>query len=138
MKKSRLIRDVSNYLFKVINERAVAADIPLLRAIETGQTASAEFCQAYPCLFLACKSRELSTFWTRYDLTLGIAITGTTPQQAEEMGDAYEDILEDIYREDCHLGGLIIDIVDSTTISGSEINQCWFVYSELSIEVDNE
>ncbi len=138
MKKRELVERISEYLFSAINARAEEKDIPLLRAIETGQTASAEYAQAYPCLFLACKSREIEAFFTRYNFTLGIALTGTTPQQAEEYGDAYEDILEDIYRNDCHLGGLVYDIVDSSTISGSELNQCWFVYSEMTVEVENE
>lgn len=138
LSKRELVSSVSEYLLTVLNAKAAEKEIPQIVDTENGQTGSIEFSKGYPTLFVACNGRTLNGYFTDYDFTVGIALTAPTPELAEEYGDCWEDILEDIYRNDCHLGGLVLDIADSATISGQQEGGCWFVYSQMAVEMQNE
>lgn len=136
--KRNLVESVGEYLLNALNKRAIEAEIPPIVAVVNGQTESLEYATQYPALFIACTGRTLNGYFTDYEFSLGIALTAPTPELAEAYGDEWEDIVEDIYRHDCSLGGLVVDIVDSTSISGQQTAGMWFVASEMTLEVQNE
>ena len=136
--KHELIEGVSQYLYDTLNEKGAEKNIPTLRKLVRGQTGSAEFTTDYPCLFVACDGREVDGYFTRYDLSVGIALTAANMTEAEEFGDTWEDILEEIYRTDCSLGGLVLDITGVQTISGKMETGVWMVYSNITVEVQCE
>ena len=138
LSKRELVKEVSRYLAESLNIRAMAAGIPPIAEVVNGQTESLELARRYPALFVACSGRTIDGYFTDYDFSVGIALTAPTPEMAEEYGDQWEDIIEDIYRNDCSLGGLIVDIKDSTSISGQQTAGMWFVASEMTVEMCNE
>lgn len=138
LSKRKLVEEVSRYLVEALNVRAMAAGIQPIVEVVNGQTESLEMARRYPALFVVCSGRTIDGYFTDYDFSVGIALTAPTPEMAEAYGDQWEDILEDIYRNDCSLGGLVVDIKGSTSISGQQASGMWFVASEMTVEMCNE
>ena len=136
MGKARLLKDMGDYLLGYLNDRAQEEHIESLSTVLTGQTATLGSAPVTPTLFLALPSREVNDKdFTTYHCSLGIVFPSPTPSQAEEWGDKWEDILEDLIRHDCSLGGLG-HITNADAIESAYSPAMGFVTVEMDVEVD--
>lgn len=136
MSKARLIKEMGDYLFLKLNTKAESEGLELLDDVLTGQTATLGTAPVTPTLFLAMPSREVNDRdFTTYHCSLGIVFPAPTPSQAEEWGDKWEDILEDLIRYDCEMDGLG-HITSADSIESAYSPAMGFVTVEFDMEVD--
>jgi hypothetical protein len=136
MSKARLLKDLGDYLLLWLNTRAEEEELEKLDDVLTGQTATLGTAPVTPTLFLALPSRAVEDKdFTIYHAQLGIVFPAPTPSQAEEWGDKWEDILEDLIRVNCELGGLG-HIASSDAIESAYSPAMGFVTVEFEVEVD--
>ena len=79
--------------------------------------------QAYPACLVQILSRDCGDYhYTDLRAGVGIALRGEEPEALEELGHTWEDIVEDVIREDRTLGDSVISTnalrVDSSFTSG--------------------
>ncbi len=136
MSKARLIKDLGDYLLLKLNTEAETEGLILLDSVLTGQTASLGSAPVTPTLFLALPSREVNDRdFTTYHAQLGIVYPTATPEEGEADGDKWEDIVEDLIRYDCTLGGLG-HITASEAIESAYSPAMAFITVEFDFEVD--
>ena len=136
MSKQRLIKEMGEYLLSLLNTKAVEEKLEALTTVLTGQTATLGSAPVTPTLFLAMPSREVNDRdFTTYHCSLGIVFPSPTPAQAEEWGDKWEDILEDLIRYDCDMNGLG-HITSAESIESAYSPAMGFVTVEFEFEVD--
>ncbi len=136
MSKARLLEEMGDYLLLAFNGKAEIEGLEKVDSVLTGQTATLGSAPVSPTLFLAIPSRFVKDKdFTTYHCTIGIVFPSPTPQQAEEWGDKWEDIIEDLIRYDCTLGGLG-HITSSDAIESAYSPALGFVTVEFDLEVD--
>lgn len=90
----------------------------------------------YPGLIVIERGREpAGSFWTRYKMLVGLAVKGEDADYLQDLGAAYEDILEDAILSDNTLGGICTDSrlvsLDNDCVSG-----VYIVSVSLEMDVD--
>lgn len=136
MSKAVLIKKLGEYLLGWFNERAMENNLEMLSSVLTGQTATLGTAPITPTLFLALPSRTVEDkAFTTYHCQIGIVFPSPTPEQGEVIGDLWEDILEELIRSNCNLGGLG-HIDSSESIESAYSPAMGFVTVELDVEVD--
>ena len=79
--------------------------------------------QAYPACLVQLLSRDCTDYhYTDLRIGVGLALRGEDPEALEDLGHTWEDIVEDVIREDRTLGGAVISThllrIDSSFTSG--------------------
>lgn len=134
--KAELMKTLRDYLVKELNTRANSLGLDEIGQTETGQTATLGTTLTSPTLFLAIPSRSvIDKDFVEYGVDLGINFPSPTPEDAESIGDSWEDILEDILRNDCELGG-IGHISESEAIESVYSPGMGFVFLQFTLEID--
>lgn len=104
-----------------------------------GTTAVLQGCQSYPACIILPSGRRMSAaspYFTRYRVTVGIALTGNDPPYLVRQGQAWEDILEDSIRSDWSLGGACLDTGATGDISSDWASDLYVISCELECELD--
>lgn len=136
MTKAELIKELTTYLTENLNKKAVEAGLEEISEVVNGQTGTLGASPVMPTFFLAVPSRTvIDADFVSYHVQIGIAVPAPTPEQSEEACDKWEDILEDMLRHDCDLGGMG-HIDSSDAIESSFAPAFGFVTLEFDLEVD--
>lgn len=135
--KSELVARLSKYFIKRLNEMALCRALSPILCCINGATTSLTAAERMPCLLLAVTSREIKDpYFTEFNVSLGISFTVTSPEDGEKTGDAWEDILEELLRVDCTLGGNVFDAGHDISIEGVALSGVYVVYCEFTVEVE--
>ena len=135
--KSEIYSGLSDYIVKRLNDMALKKGLSPIVSRISGMTSTLSTAERLPCLLLAIDSREIKdVYFTDFKISLGISFTSTSPNDSEKTGDEWEDILEELFRDDCTLGGNVLEIGHDISIEGIALSGMYVVYCEFSAEVE--
>lgn len=91
--------------------------------------------QAYPACLVQILSRDCSDYhYTDIRLGVGLALRGEDPEALEDLGHTWEDIVEDVIREDRTLGGAVIS-TNSLRIDSSFTSGVYMIWADMICSV---
>lgn len=123
MRTSEILDAVENFIkgkFTIMADSAGVDDVAIWMRQLDGVPQSM---QAYPACLVQILSRDCTDYhYTDLRIGVGLALRGEDPEALESLGHTWEDIVEDVIREDRTLGGTVISTnslrVDSSFTSG--------------------
>ena len=128
---------VQEFLKASFAERAALCGIPNIKQWQTGYAVPLSAESEYPaCLLYVAKRVGVDAYTADFVCDLGIAIAGDEPAEMERQGLLWQDILEDTFRDDYHLGGACLDIEDGWSIDNSFANGLYVVACSFTAEID--
>ena len=87
--------------------------------------------QAYPVCMIQAMSRDCSDhYYDEYRIAVAIALRGDDPEELEELGHTWEDIIKDAIDEDRTLGDAVIS-TESLRIDSSFVSGMYMIWAEM-------
>lgn len=103
---------------------------------QSGFTGVLSGLQTYPGAILLVQRRSISdSFTTSFSCVLGIGLSADDPNYLEEMGNAWEDILEESIRADYHLGESVLD-TNEISIESSCTGNVYVIQMAFTVQID--
>ena len=91
--------------------------------------------QAYPACLVQVLSRDCTDYhYTDLRIGVGLALRGEDPEALEDLGHTWEDIVEDVIREDRTLGGAVIS-TNSLRIDSSFTSGVYMIWADMICSV---
>ncbi len=141
----KLAAAIASYLFSSLGEEAdkwnladEELDLPVLHAenIFTGYRDITDGAYARPCCSILVPRRSNpDPFTTRCHVVVGIALDNSDQETLEKWGYAYMDMLEDVIKQDPHLGGCCL-MVTGLGIGSGELTGKFVVQAEFDVDLD--
>ena len=141
----RLASAIRDYLFDALGEEAdkwnqsdtdLGLPVLLIENIFTGYKDIVDGAYARPCCsILVPKRSNPDSYTTRYHIVIGIALDNSDQEMLERWGYAYMDMLEDVIKQDPHLGGCCLQTTGLGIDSG-ELTGKFVVQAEFDVDVD--
>lgn len=120
-----------------INEDDPSVHLPDVATWDSGFSAVLSGLKAYPGVLLIVDGRNLvESYFTTFNVGIGIGLTANDPVYLEQIGGLYEDILEDVIRSDWTLGGSCIDTHLGAKFESDCVNNVYLIMAQLECEVD--
>lgn len=130
-KTGNMISGIEKYLSEKFRIKALESgveDISMwIRSIE----GPPQSMQAYPVCMIQAISRDCSDhYYDDYRIAVAIAVRGDDPDELEELGHTWEDIIKDAIDEDRTLGDAVIS-TESLRIDSSFVSGMYLIWAEM-------
>lgn len=123
-------------MIDVRNQEDPDLHLPLIASFQTGYKDIFAGLRDYPGLVVIERGREpVKSFWMRYKMLVGLAAKSEDADYLQDMGAAYEDILEDAILSDNTLGGICTDS-RLVSLENDCVSGVYIVSVSLEMDVD--
>ena len=140
----RFLKAVQEYLQKAFTERVKAINeenpdihLPDIALWQYGYSGVLSGLSHYPGCIVFINGRTLKDpYTTEFSLVIGIGITADSPDYLDQLGQLWEDILEDSIRSDWSLGGACLDTDIGVNFKTDSVNNVYLIQVQLACQVD--
>ena len=135
MRTSEILDAIENFFkgkFTIMADSAGVDDVALWIRQLDGVPQSM---QAYPACLVQILSRDCTDYhYTDLRIGVGLALRGEDPEALESLGHTWEDIVEDVIREDRTLGGAVIS-TNSLRLDSSFTSGLYMIWADMICSV---